>query len=227
MKFSVAESSQQLYSRWGSKGNTLMKMKFEGFFFSKLQLNFMAVSRYYLCCSRHLYFLNHLTSLPIKKPIQLGVSLSDKFSSCCSCTTKNVKQWLHSVLTVEVLALPVLMRKLETQHKKWEPFGNATTPHSFCSLPNILTQSQIYNREIPAVEVLQMATPILCHFGLSPQRIIPHGFFYRVGISFLGEMDIWAWKIAVGTNNGEIAFINWNKVFQFVETAGGRNESYE
>jgi len=73
---------------------------------------------------------------------------------------------------------------------------------------SIPTQPQIPNREIPAVEVLQMATPILYHFGLTPQRIIPLGLFYRVGISFLGGMDTWAWKIAVGMNNGEIAFIN-------------------
>jgi len=80
-------------------------------------------------------------------------------------------------------------------------------------VPNILTQPQIHSRKIPSLEVLQMAAPTLCHFGLSYQRITLHGFFFGVCISFLwGGVHAGGifghGKIAVGMNSGEIASIN-------------------
>lgn len=55
-----------------------------------------------------------------------------------------------------------------------------------------------------------MVTPMLCHFLLKGPLYVAS----FIGCGFLvlggwgGEMGIWAWKIAVGTNNGEIAFIS-------------------
>lgn len=183
-------------------------LKFEGFVF-KLQFNFMAVSKYYLCYFRKLHFLHPLTSLFIKKPIKL------EFLWVMNST--------HAVAKHQATAPFNSHRsKFRPFHFWWENWSHNTKNESSLEMQPHPTHillcaprphPQIHNRGIPAVEALQIANPILCHFGLSPQRIIPHGFFYRVGISFLGRMDIWAWKISVGMNNREIAFINWNKAF--------------
>lgn len=131
--------------------------------------------------------------------------MCDKFTSCCSKTSSNCSIQFSQK---RVLALPVLMGKLEPQHKKKESSLEMQQHPTHILLCAACPHPQIHNRGIPAILALQMANPLLCHFGLSPERIIPHGFFYMVRIYFLGRMDVWAWKISAGMNNGEIAFIN-------------------